>query len=214
MGFFDRNRKQLEQRGIDPARLPPGQYFTDRFPVLHAGGVPDYGGDLSDWDFTISGLVAAPVTLSWDELLALPSVELTTDIHCVTKWSKFDTAWKGVPFDAVLDLVEVRDEATHLMCHSEFGFTANLPLEDVMGIEVVQGREQPKALLAYEYDGRPLEPDHGYPLRFFVPHLYFWKSAKWLRGLELMAGDRPGFWERNGYHLYGDPFREQRHWGD
>ena len=213
MGFFDRNRKELESRGIDPARLPPGQYFTDRFPVLHAGGVPDYG-DLSGWDFNIAGLVAAPVTLTWDELSALPAVEITTDIHCVTKWSKFDTGWKGVPFDAVIDLVEVRDEATHLMCHSEFGFTANLPLEDVLGTEVVNGREQPKALLAYEYDGRPLEPEHGYPLRFLVPHLYFWKSAKWLRGLELMAGDRPGFWERNGYHLYGDPFQEQRLWGD
>ena len=215
MGFFDRNRKELADRGIDPDRLPPGQYFTDRFPVLHAGDIPDYGDlEASGWDFNIAGLVEQPVTLTWAELRALPSVEVTTDIHCVTKWSKFDTVWKGVPFDAVLDLVEVRDEATHLMCHSEFGFTANVPLDDVLGIEVVRGREQPKAILAYEFDGRPLDPEHGYPLRFLVPHLYFWKSAKWLRGLELMAGDRPGFWERNGYHLYGDPFREQRHWGD
>ncbi len=214
MGFFDRNRKALEQLGIDPARLPPGQYFTDRFPVLHAGGVPDYEGRLDDWDFNIAGLVAAPVTLTWAQLLELPSVELTTDIHCVTKWSKFDTVWKGVPFDAVLDLVEVRDEATHLLCHSEFGFTANVPLADVMGVEDVLGREQPKALLAYEFDGRPLDPEHGFPLRFFVPHLYFWKSAKWLRGIEFLAEDRPGFWERNGYHMYGDPFLEQRHWGD
>jgi DMSO/TMAO reductase YedYZ molybdopterin-dependent catalytic subunit len=215
MGFFDRNRKELAQRGIDPSRLPPGQYFTDRFPVLHAGSVPDYGDMATNgWDFSIAGLVEEPVTLTWAQLQALPSVEITTDIHCVTKWSKFDTVWKGLAVDTVLDLVEVRDEATHLMCHSEFGFTANLPLEDVLGVEVVQGREQPKALLAYEYAGQPLEPDHGYPLRFLVPHLYFWKSAKWLRGLELMAGDRPGFWERNGYHLYGDPFKEQRHWGD
>jgi DMSO/TMAO reductase YedYZ molybdopterin-dependent catalytic subunit len=105
MGFFDRNRKELEARGIDPARLPPGQYFTDRFPVLHAGDVPDYGDDLSSWDFNVAGLVEAPVTLSWDELLALPSADVVTDIHCVTKWSKFDTVWRGVPFDAVLDLV-------------------------------------------------------------------------------------------------------------
>jgi DMSO/TMAO reductase YedYZ molybdopterin-dependent catalytic subunit len=214
VGFFDRNRKELAQRGIDPSRLPPGQYFTDRFPVLHAGSVPDYGGRMDEWDLSIGGLVAAPVTLSWAELQALPAVELTTDIHCVTKWSKFDTVWKGVAFDTVLDLVDVRDEATHLLCHSEFGFTANVPLDDVIGTTVVQGREQPKAILAYEYGGEPLEPEHGYPLRFLVPHLYFWKSAKWLRGLELLAGDRPGFWERNGYHMYGDPFREQRHWGD
>jgi DMSO/TMAO reductase YedYZ molybdopterin-dependent catalytic subunit len=214
VGFFDRNRKELESRGIDPARLPPGQYFTDRFPVLHAGSVPDYGDDLVDWNFKVGGLVSSPLLLSWDELQALPSVELTTDIHCVTKWSKFDTVWKGVAFDTILDLVDVADEATHLMCHSEFGFTANVPLADVLGVEVVQGREQPKAILAYEFGGVPLEPQHGYPLRFLVPHLYFWKSAKWLRGLELMAGDRPGFWEQNGYHLYGDPFLEQRHWGD
>jgi DMSO/TMAO reductase YedYZ molybdopterin-dependent catalytic subunit len=213
MGFFDRNRKELESRGIDPSRLPPGQYFTDRFPVLHAGGVPDYG-DLTGWDFHIGGLVESPVNLSWAEVLALPAVEMTTDIHCVTKWSKFDTVWKGVPFDTVLDLVEVGDEATHLLCHSEFGFTANLPLDDVIGVEVVNGREQPKALLAYEFDGQPLDPEHGFPLRFFVPHLYFWKSAKWLRALEFLPADQPGFWERNGYHMYGDPFREQRYWGD
>lgn len=213
MGFFDRNRKELASRGIEPERLPPGQYFTERFPVLHAGGVPDYG-DLAGWDLHIGGLVEAPVRITWEQVLALPSVEMTTDIHCVTKWSKFDTVWKGVAFDAVLDLVEVRDEATHLMCHSEFGFTANLPLEDVIGMERVNGREQPKAMLAYEFDGKPLDLEHGYPLRFFVPHLYFWKSAKWLRALEFMAADQPGFWERNGYHMYGDPFREQRHWGD
>jgi DMSO/TMAO reductase YedYZ molybdopterin-dependent catalytic subunit len=210
MGFFDRNRKELEKRGVDPARLPPGQYFTDRFPVLHAGEVPRYES-LADWDFNIAGLVEQPATLSWDELRALPTAEVVVDIHCVTKWSKFDTTWRGVPFATVLDLVKVRDEATHLMCHSEYGFTANVPLDDVVGVDE---RGQPKAMLAYEYGGEPLEPDHGYPLRFFVPHLYFWKSAKWLRGLEFMAGDRPGFWEQNGYHMYGDPFREQRFWGD
>lgn len=210
MGFFERNRKELERKGIDPGRLPPGQYFTERFPVLHAGSVPRYG-DLAEWDFRVFGRVRESRRLSWDELTAMPSVEMTTDIHCVTKWSKFDTVWKGVPLDDVLALVDVEPDATHVMWHSEFGFTANVPLVDVTGSDE---RGRPKAMLAYEFDGRPLEPDHGYPLRSFVPHLYFWKSAKWLRGIELMAGDRPGFWEQNGYHMYGDPFREQRYWGD
>ncbi|HVM08630.1 MAG TPA: sulfite oxidase-like oxidoreductase [Acidimicrobiales bacterium] len=211
MGFFDRNRKELEKRGVDPARLPPGQYFTDRFPVLHAGSVPIYD-DLSTWTFRIFGALRSPsVTLSWDELRALPTAEITTDIHCVTKWSKFDTGWRGVPLDEVLKLVDVDPAATHVMWHSEYGFTANVPLDDITG---TWDDGSPKAMLAYEFNGEPLEPDHGYPLRSLVPHLYFWKSAKWLRGVELMVGDRPGFWEQNGYHMYGDPFREQRYWGD
>ena len=211
MSFFDRNRKELAQRGVDPARLPPGQYFTDRFPVLHAGDVPIYD-DLSRWDFQVFGAIDQPlIKLSWDDLLALPTAEITTDIHCVTKWSKFDTVWKGVPFDEIVALAGVRPEVTHVMWHSEFGFTANVPLADITGTEL-DGR--PKAMLAYEYGGVPLEPEHGYPLRSLVPHLYFWKSAKWLRGVEFMVADRPGFWEQNGYHMYGDPFREQRYWGD
>lgn len=210
MGFFDKNRKALEERGIDPSRLPPGQYHTDRFPVLHAGSVPHYD-DLSTWDFKIFGLAADPQTLTWSDMQALPTAEVTVDIHCVTKWSKFDTAWKGVPFQAVLDLAKADPAATHVMWHSEYGFTANVPLDDITGTD---DHGQPRCLLAYEFDGEPLEPDHGYPLRSFVPHLYFWKSAKWLRGIEFMAGDRPGFWEKNGYHMYGDPFREQRYWGD
>ncbi len=205
MGFFDRNRYQLLQAGIDPNRLPPGQYHTDRFPVLHAGSVPRYP-DLSSWTFSITGLVDNRLVLSWSDILELPSVEVTTDIHCVTKWSKFDTKWKGVPFSVIYDMAGAHSDATHIMCHSEYGFTANLPLEDLTGDNV--------ALLAYEYDGRPLEPDHGYPLRFFVPRLYFWKSAKWLRGIEFMSGDEPGFWEQNGYHMYGDPWKEQRYWDD
>lgn len=205
MGFFDRNRDQLAKLGVDPSRLPPGQYHTDRFPVLHAGSVPRYK-DLSEWTFSITGLVDNPVVLGWSDIEALPSVEVKVDIHCVTRWSKFDTLWKGVPFSAVYELARPRDGASHIMCHCEYGFTANLPLADVMGENV--------ALLAYQYDGKPLEPDHGYPLRFFVPKLYFWKSAKWLRGIEFMSEDRPGFWERNGYHMYGDPWKEQRYWDD
>jgi DMSO/TMAO reductase YedYZ molybdopterin-dependent catalytic subunit len=210
VSFFDRNRKELQGRGIDEARLPPGQYFTDRFPVLHAGDVPQYP-DPAQWDFEIFGLVGERRKLSWPDILALPSAEVTVDIHCVTKWSKFDTPWTGVPFEEVLKLVDVDPSATHVMWHSEYGFTANVPLEDVRGTDA---KGQPRCLLAYAFDGQPLEPEHGYPLRSFVPHLYFWKSAKWLRGMEFMAEDKAGFWERNGYHMYGDPFLEQRYWGD
>ena len=205
MSFFDRNRKELAGRGIDAKRLPPGQYFTDRFPVLHVGSTPQYR-DLTDWTFELSGLVERPMTFSWAELKALPAVEVTTDIHCVTKWSKFDTRWKGVSIPTVLERSGVKPEATHVMFHCEHGYTANVPLPDVLAPRV--------ALLAYEFEGEPLEPDHGYPLRSFVPHLYLWKSAKWIRGMELLAGDKPGFWERNGYNMYGDPFLEQRFWGD
>jgi DMSO/TMAO reductase YedYZ molybdopterin-dependent catalytic subunit len=206
VGFFERNRSELAERGIDPARLPPGQYHTDRFPVLHAGSVPDYGDSLDGWDLRLFGLVDREVSLSWDELVALPATDVTVDIHCVTKWSKFDTPWRGVTVTDLLEVCGVRPSASHVLAHAEFGFTANVPLADLTGDHV--------ALVAYQYDGKPLEPEHGYPCRLFVPHLYFWKSAKWLRGLELLDADTPGFWEQNGYHLYGDPFREQRFWGD
>jgi DMSO/TMAO reductase YedYZ molybdopterin-dependent catalytic subunit len=204
VGFFDRNRKQLEEKGIDPARLPPGQYFTDRFPVLHVGDVPRYD-DLSTWAMVIGGLVEENVTLTWEQLTSMPSVELTFDIHCVTKWSKFDTTWKGVKVTDLLALARPLPAATHLMSHAEHGYTANTPLADAT---------VDNAIVAYEFDGLPLEPQHGYPVRLVIPHLYFWKSTKWLRGLELLAEDSPGFWEQNGYHMYGDPFREQRFWGD
>ena len=205
VSFFDRNRKDLAARGIDPARLPPGQYFTDRFPVLHVGDVPDYG-DLGGWDLSIAGLVDRPLRLTWADVLARPAVEITTDIHCVTKWSKFDTLWTGCSIADLLREAGIRPEATHVMFHCEFGYTTNLPLADVLEPNV--------ALLAYRFDGEPLEGQHGFPLRTLVPHLYLWKSAKWIRAIELMAGDKPGFWERNGYHMYGDPFREQRFTGD
>ncbi len=203
MGFFDRNRRNLEKLGYDPARLPAGQYLTERFPVLHAGDVPSYD-DLSTWTLAITGAVAEPVTLSWDELQAMPQVDITLDIHCVTKWSKFDTGWRGV---RVADLLEraggVATGGSHLLAHAEYGYTANVPLEDVLLDE---------AIVAHRFEGEPLAPEHGYPARLIVPRLYFWKSAKWLRGLEVLTADQPGFWERNGYHMYGDPWREQRYW--
>ncbi|HEX4904528.1 MAG TPA: sulfite oxidase-like oxidoreductase [Acidimicrobiales bacterium] len=204
MGFFDRNRKQLEERGIDPNRIPPGQYFTDRFPVLHVGDVPRYD-DLSTWSLQIGGLVEQSVTLSWDDLLAQPSVELTFDIHCVTKWSKLDTTWTGVKMTHLLSLARPLPSATHLLSHAEYGYTANTPLADAT---------VDNAIVAYRYDGEPLAPEHGYPVRLIIPHLYFWKSTKWLRGLELLDRDQAGFWEQNGYHMYGDPWKEQRFWGD
>ncbi len=203
MGFFERNRKELVDRGLDPARLPPGQYLTDRFPVLHVGDVPSYGP--GEWSLTVGGLVERPFTLGLDELRALPSVELTFDIHCVTKWSKFDTTWTGVRVRDLLAMAGVRPEATHVMQHAEFGYTTNVPLVDITTDE---------AMVAHTFEGEEIEAIHGGPVRIVIPHLYFWKSAKWVRGLELLAADAPGFWERNGYHMYGDPFREQRHWGD
>jgi DMSO/TMAO reductase YedYZ molybdopterin-dependent catalytic subunit len=204
VSFFANNRKELEKRGIDPSRLPPGQYFTDRFPVLHVGDIPDYG-DLSTWTLGVHGLVDHPLELSWADLLARSATNITTDIHCVTKWSKFDTEWKGCAIADLLAEAGVKPEATHVMFHCEFGYTTNLPLVDLLAPRV--------ALLAYEFDGKPLEKQHGFPLRTLVPHLYLWKSAKWIRSIELMAADKAGFWERNGYNMYGDPFLEQRHWG-
>ena len=203
MGFFDTNRQELIAKGFDPARLPPGQYLTDRFPVLHVGEVPTY--EPGEWTLAVGGLVERPQVLSFDDLVALPSVTVTTDIHCVTKWSKFDTTWRGVRVRDLLEAAGMRPEATHLMGHAEHGYTANVPLEDALRDE---------SLVVWEYEGEPIEPIHGGPVRLLVPNLYFWKSPKWLRGIEVMNGDKPGFWERNGYHMYGDPFLEQRHWGD
>ena len=203
MGFFDRNRAEVEAMGYDPARLPPGQYLTDRFPVLHVGDVPHYAP--GEWNLTIGGLVERPYVLTFDELVAMPAIELTADIHCVTKWSKFDTKWRGVRVSDLLARAGVKDGASHIVGHAEFGYTANLPLADAL---------LPESIVTWEYDGQPLDPIHGGPVRLVVPNLYFWKSPKWLRGIEVRDNDQPGFWERNGYHMYGDPFREQRHWGD
>jgi DMSO/TMAO reductase YedYZ molybdopterin-dependent catalytic subunit len=203
MGFFDRNRDEVARRGYDPSRLPPGQYLTDRFPVLHVGDVPEYGP--GEWNLTVGGRCERPFTIDLDDLRALPAVEITTDIHCVTKWSKFDTVWRGVRIRDLFALAGIDDAVTHVLSHAEFGYTANTPLADCLHDD---------CLVTYAYDGADIEPIHGGPVRLLIPHLYFWKSTKWLRGLELRVGDTPGFWERNGYHMYGDPFREQRHWGD
>ena len=203
MSFFQRNRAALAERGIDSARLPPGQYFTDRFPVLHVGDVPTYAADASDWSLTVGGLVGAPSTFSWDDLNALPAVDIVTDIHCVTKWSKFDTTWRGVRFrDVLAECGGALPSATNILETAEHGYTTNLPLADVL---------RDDAIVAFQFDGAPIEPVHGGPVRLVVPHLYFWKSAKWLRSIDLLDHDEPGFWERNGYHDYGDPFREQRY---
>ncbi|MEQ8841183.1 MAG: sulfite oxidase-like oxidoreductase [Acidimicrobiales bacterium] len=205
MGFFDRNRKALEEAGIDPARLPPGQYHTDRFPVLQVGSPATYAEDLSDWDLRVFGRVADELVFTFAELTALAPVEVVTDIHCVTKWSKFDTRWTGVRMRDLYDIAGVDQYATHVVMHGEHGYSANLPIEHTLGDD---------ALVTWAYDGQPIEVAHGYPVRTLVPHLYFWKSVKWLRGIELVVGDRPGFWEQNGYHDLGDPFAEQRFRGD
>ena len=203
MSFFSRRRDELVAQGIDPSRLPPGQYLTDRFPVLHAGVTPRI--DLAEWTFAVDGLVAEPRSWTFEEFADLPRVTQTFDIHCVTRWSKLDTTWEGVSVTELMSRIAPAPEASHVLVLAEHGFTANLPLEDFLA--------EPN-LFAFRYDGKDLDRDHGWPVRLVVPHLYFWKSVKWVRGLRFLDHDEPGFWERNGYHMYGDPFREQRFWGD
>jgi DMSO/TMAO reductase YedYZ molybdopterin-dependent catalytic subunit len=192
-------RKILERKMREDGRLPPGQSATLKWPVLHEGSIPVF--DPQAWDFRVTGLVESPVMLSWEEFNGLPQIEITTDIHCVTRWSRFDNRWQGVPFAEVMKLAVPKPSAHFVMVHAEQGFTANVPLEDLM---------RPTTLFAFKHDGEPLAPEHGYPLRLVVPHLYFWKSVKWVRGLELLPADAPGFWEQNGYNMYGDPFKEER----
>lgn len=181
-------------------RLPPGQYETKDFPVLSLGPTPEI--EVGGWKLEVGGLVKNPQIYNWDELLALPQVDWQRDIHCVTKWSKFDTPWRGVPLEEVMKRAEVSEVATHLIAHSADGYSTNIPLEDVTGGQ---------ALVATAYDGGEIEAEHGGPVRLLVPHLYFWKSAKWLNKLEFVGADQPGFWETRGYHNYGDPWREQRY---
>ena len=190
----------MREAGFDPVRLPPGQYLTEKWPVLHAGGVPRV--DLGSWRLRVTGEVEREVELTWDELNALPRSSTTQDIHCVTRWSRFDTSFKGVHWRELAKLVQPKPSAHYILAHAEQGFTANLPLEAL---------EDDDALVAWEADGEPLEPEHGWPLRLVVPSRYFWKSAKWLRGIELLSSDQPGFWERYGYHNEADYWKEQRY---
>ena len=198
--FRSKAEQKVVDAGYDPARLPPGQYLTEKWPVLHAGTVPSV--DLATWDLRVWGEVERPLTLSWDELRGLPSKEITVDIHCVTRWSRFDTAFRGVHWRELAARVRPRANARFAVAHAEQGFTSNVPLSFL---------DADEALLAYEADGEPLTPEHGWPLRLVVPRKYFWKSAKWLRGIELLADDQPGFWERYGYHNDADYWREQRY---
>jgi len=201
MSLFDgEGRKEKEERMRAAGRLPPGQHLTEKWPVLHYGEVPRV--DLARWDLRVFGLVETPLRLDWAALRALPAVEVASDIHCVTTWSKFDCRWQGVPFRELAARAKPKPEARFALVHAEGGFTTNLPLADLLDESV---------LLAWSMNGEPLAPEHGAPLRLVVPKLYFWKSAKWLRGFELLAEDRPGFWERNGYHMRGDPWKSERY---
>ncbi len=192
-------RKQREREMKLAGRLPPGQSLTLKWPVLHEGSVPRF--DAGKWGFEITGLVEQTLRLTWAEFTRLPRKEVLADMHCVTRWSRFDVRWEGVPFTEVAKLVRIKPEAKFVMVHAEQDYTSNVPLEDLL---------RPTTLFALKHNGQPLPADHGYPVRLVLPHLYSWKSVKWVRGIEFLAADSPGFWERNGYHIYGDPFREQR----
>jgi DMSO/TMAO reductase YedYZ molybdopterin-dependent catalytic subunit len=191
---------RVDVRTPEGQRLPPGQILTQKWPVLHYGTVPKV--DLATWRFEVTGAVARPLTLSWDELQAWPRHETVCDIHCVTRWSRFDNVFGGVPVQAILERAAPVSEAKYALVHAEHGFTTNLPLSDL---------DRPGNLLALSHNGEPLTPEHGGPVRLLVPHLYLWKSAKWVRGFELLAEDYPGFWEQNGYHMRGNPWQEERY---
>jgi DMSO/TMAO reductase YedYZ molybdopterin-dependent catalytic subunit len=197
----ERKKRELEMKA--EGRLPPNQALTLKWPVLHYGSVP--GFDAATWDFRTWGAVTNPVRLTWSEFTALPKVRVTSDFHCVTRWSRFDNTWEGVAFAEILKLAQPKPAAQFVLVHAEQGYTANLPLADL---------ERDNVLFATHHDGQPLAPDHGYPLRLIVPHLYAWKSVKWVRGLEFMENDAAGFWEQNGYHMHGDPWKEQRYSSD
>lgn len=199
MLFEGNERRDLGRRMRAEGRLPPDQSATVKWPVLHYGSVPRF--DPVTWDFRIFGLVEQGLHFTWDEFNRLPKAQVATDFHCVTRWSRFDNHWRGVLFRDLMRQVKVKANATHVLVHAEQGFTANVPLADLMRDNV---------LFATHHDGEPLSPEHGYPLRLIVPHLYAWKSVKWVRGLEFLDHDVPGFWEQNGYHMYGDPWKEER----
>jgi DMSO/TMAO reductase YedYZ molybdopterin-dependent catalytic subunit len=200
MALFDyRERHDLERKMREAHRLPPGQAATLKWPVLHYGSIPRF--DPARWDFRVYGQVENPLKLSWEEFNKLPKSKTHSDFHCVTRWSRFDNDWQGVKFNDVLKLAQPKPEAKFVLVHAEQGYTANIPLADL---------QHDNVLFATHHDGEPLSADHGYPLRLIVPHLYAWKSVKWVRGIEFLVNEQPGFWEQNGYHMYGDPWKEQR----
>ena len=204
MALFEQSseRREREREMRAAGRLPPGQSLTLKWPVLHEGSVPQFNPQTRD--FRVFGLVEAPLRLSWQEFSSLPQSQVLADMHCVTRWSRFDNHWAGVLATELMRGVKLRPEARHVMVHAEQGYTSNLPLVDFL---------RPATIFALRHDGEPLAPEHGYPLRLVVPHLYAWKSVKWVRGIELIERELPGFWEENGYHIYGDPFKEQRYSG-
>jgi DMSO/TMAO reductase YedYZ molybdopterin-dependent catalytic subunit len=198
----DGGRRAKEKEARAEGRLPPGQSLTLKWPVLHAGGVPHFNP--ATWNFKISGLVEQPLRFTWNEFRALPQTETTSDFHCVTRWSRLDNRWKGALFGEVLQRARPKPAAQFAIVLAEEGYTSNIPLVDLL---------KPNVLFAFEHDSEPLTAEHGGPVRLIVPHLYAWKSVKWVRGFELLDHDQLGFWERNGYHAYGDPWREQRYSG-
>jgi DMSO/TMAO reductase YedYZ molybdopterin-dependent catalytic subunit len=202
--MFDKFRKKHDRTPAGAEdRVPPGQYVTEKFPVLHYGDVAQYRNLEADWDLRVWGEIEQPARFSFAEFRALPTVSVLTDIHCVTRWSKLDTTWEGVQFKAFLSLIPpLKPAAKFILFHSEQGYTANVPLEVML---------EDDALLAYKYEGQELDPEHGYPLRSLVPKKYFWKSAKWLRGIEFLSEDQLGFWERYGYNNHADPWLEERY---
>jgi len=196
----------IPSRPQDPAldnRLPPGQMLTERFPILHEGEVPQY--DMSTWNLRLFGEVEEEKVLHFIDIQNMPKSKINCDIHCVTRWSKFDTVWEGIRFNDLLKKIKLKTSVKHVMIHADENYSANIPLDDLLGDEI---------LLATHYDGKPLTEKHGFPLRLIVSHLYFWKSTKWIRGIEFMKEDRPGFWERNGFHNRADPFKEERFSGE
>lgn len=197
--FFHRGQRG-DRSTVDPSRVPPGQVVTQKWPVLHYGGVPKV--DLANWDLRVAGLVHTSLRFSWEDFKKLPRSTVHCDIHCVTRWSRLDNTFEGVAFKELVERAQPTSEANFVLVHAEQGFTTNVPLSELV---------QDNVLLADTHDGVPLAPEHGWPLRLVVPHLYFWKSAKWVRGLEFLAADQPGFWEQYGYHMRGDPWNEERY---
>ena len=201
--FRSRAERKVEEAGYDPSRLPPGQYLTVKWPVLHYGPVPPFNP--KTWEFRVFGNVENEIKLNWEEFQKLDQTSVQADMHCVTTWSRLDQKWEGIPFAKIIEMAKPKSDTKFVIAHSEYGFTANTPLEYCL---------RDDCLIALRANGEPLTAEHGSPARLVVPRLYAWKSAKWLRGIEFSDVDKPGFWERNGYHNTGDPWKEQRYWGD